>query len=266
VALLLAASAAVALAGCSVRLGEPADGPGAAIDPDTLPEVVPRSEPKSRYGNPESYVVHGKRYHVRDSAEGYVAEGLASWYGSKFHGRRTSSGEPYNMYALTAAHRTLPLPTYARVTNLENGRSTVLKINDRGPFHDDRIIDLSYAAATRLGVVEAGTARVRVRALTPGTPTERKADTGGAGAGGTTQTGPVFIQVGAFARFGNAQEMRARVQGADIRGVEVSRGETAGGDRVYRVRIGPLKTADARRAVLGKLERAGIGPARVVSD
>lgn len=261
----LVALAAVLASGCSVRLTEPADGPGARIDADSIPDVVPRPEPKSRYGNPESYVVNGRRYHVRDSAAGYVAEGLASWYGSKFHGRRTSSGEAYNMYALTAAHRTLPLPTYARVTNLENGRSTVVKVNDRGPFVDDRVIDLSYAAATRLGVIESGTARVRVRALTPGTSTGDGPETGGAPSapGAEAAAGPVFVQVGAFARFANAQEMRARVQGADIRAVRVERAQTPGGERLYRVRIGPL---DDPTAVLGKLDRAGIGPARIVAD
>jgi len=265
----------LAAAGCSVRLGEPGDGPGARIDPDSIPAVVPRQEPRSRHGNPDSYVVNGHRYHVRDSARGYVAEGIASWYGSKFHGRRTSSGEPYNMYELTAAHRTLPLPTYARVTNLDNGRSVVLKINDRGPFHDDRLIDLSYAAATRLGVVASGTAHVRVRALTSPGEGPVSAHAGDAGAperppGGTAPApqadGRVFVQVGAFAHFANAQEMRARVLGADIRGVDVERGEAADGSRIYRVRIGPLAGNDERHDILRKLDRAGIGPARVVSE
>lgn len=268
----LALGLALGAGGCSVRLSAPGDGPGGPIDPGEVPAVVPKSEPKSAYGNPDSYVVHGRRYHVLDSARGYREEGVASWYGSKFHGRRTSSGETYNMYALTAAHRTLPLPTYARVTNLDNGRSTVVKINDRGPFHDERVIDLSYAAATRLGVVEAGTARVRVRALTPGAPTDAAAPEPGAAArvpaavGPPTGAGPVYVQVGAFARFANAQEMRARVQGADIRAVEVERIRTAEGERLYRVRIGPLDDAGARAAVLGKLDRAGIGPAHLVTD
>jgi rare lipoprotein A len=130
-------------------------------------DAVPKVEPKSKYGNPESYVVFGKRYYTKDSSKGYVERGLASWYGKKFHGRRTSSGEPYNMYAMTAAHKTLPLPSYARVTNMANGRSTVVRINDRGPFHGSRIIDLSYLAACKLGVVAKGTAMVEVRAIDP---------------------------------------------------------------------------------------------------
>jgi len=133
-------------------------------------DAVPKVEPKSKYGNPESYVVFGKRYYTKDSSKGYVERGLASWYGKKFHGRRTSSGEPYNMYAMTAAHKTLPLPCYARVTNMANGRSAVVRINDRGPFHGSRIIDLSYSAARKLGVVAKGTAMVEVRAIDPRQP------------------------------------------------------------------------------------------------
>lgn len=140
----------------------PADpAPGTA----DLPVLVPRAEPRSPYGNPDSYEVFGKRYRVMDSSDGYVERGVASWYGREFHGRRTSSGESYDMHALSAAHRTLPLPTYVEVTNLENGRKVVVRINDRGPFHGDRIIDLSYAAAVKLGMAGKGTARVEVRAL-----------------------------------------------------------------------------------------------------
>jgi rare lipoprotein A (peptidoglycan hydrolase) len=129
--------------------------------------AIPRAETKSRYGNPESYVVFGQRYEVLDSSRGYVQEGIASWYGEPFHGRRTSNGEVYDMHALTAAHKSLPLPTYVLVTNLDNGRQVILRVNDRGPFHGDRIIDVSFAAAERLGIVGPGTARVEVRALDP---------------------------------------------------------------------------------------------------
>ena len=130
------------------------------------PNPVVTALPKSKTGNPEQYEVWGKTYRVSDSAKEYQAEGMASWYGAKFHGRRTSSGEPFNMYGLTAAHRSLPIPVFARVTNLQNGRSTIVKINDRGPFHENRIIDLSFAAAVKLGFEKEGTARVRVEALT----------------------------------------------------------------------------------------------------
>jgi rare lipoprotein A len=123
--------------------------------------------PRSKYGNPESYEVNGETYRVLATARGYRERGLASWYGEDFHGKRTSSGEPYNMYAMTAAHRTLPLPSYVRVTNLQNRREVIVRVNDRGPFHDDRIIDLSFAAATELGIVRNGTAEVEVTAVDP---------------------------------------------------------------------------------------------------
>src|SRR5690606_32362948 len=141
---------------------------GGIPDVHLIPEPEVRAEARSKYGNRSPYKVLGKSYYVRDSAEGYDEVGIASYYGSKFHGRRTSSLEVYDMYAFTAAHKTLPLPSYARVTNLGNGQSVVVRVNDRGPFHDGRIIDLSYAAAVKLGVDRAGTARVRVVGLSPG--------------------------------------------------------------------------------------------------
>lgn len=144
----------------------PDSAPDEIPDVDAIPEPEVKAEPRSRIGN-RSYAVMGKRYHVRDSAEGYVEEGMASFYGSKFHGRKTSNHEVYDMYAFSAAHKTLPLPSYVRVTNLANGKSVVVRVNDRGPFHAGRIIDLSYAAATKLGFTRQGTARVEVRALTP---------------------------------------------------------------------------------------------------
>ncbi len=139
--------------------------PEAIADVDAIPEPEVKDEPRSRVGN-RSYAVLGKRYTIRDSSEGYVEEGMASFYGNKFHGRLTSNHEVYDMYAFSAAHKTLPLPSYARVTNLANGKSVIVRVNDRGPFHAGRIIDLSYAAATKLGFTRQGTARVEVRALT----------------------------------------------------------------------------------------------------
>ena len=140
--------------------------PDALPDVDAIPEPVVKDEPRSKLGN-RDYAVLGKTYRVRDSASGYVEEGLASYYGKKFHGRLTSNQEVYDMYAFSAAHRTLPLPSFARVTNLANGKSVIVRVNDRGPFHSERIIDLSFAAATKLGFISQGTARVEVRALTP---------------------------------------------------------------------------------------------------
>ncbi|KTC75233.1 rare lipoprotein A [Legionella birminghamensis] len=155
------------------QLTQQKDGAPAGVPPTHFQKVKPVYEPFSRYGNPGSYAVNGRNYEVMRSASGYKTKGIASWYGTKFHSRRTSSGDDYDMYAMTAAHKTLPLPTYVRVRNLENGRQAVVKVNDRGPFHDDRVIDLSYAAASKLGLLPKGTAAVEIEALTvrePGGP------------------------------------------------------------------------------------------------
>lgn len=160
-------SLAGALAGCSTVPDNqrPADPP---VDVATTgDEVVPQVEPPSRTGNADTYVVFGRRYRVKETSAGYREQGTASWYGWEFHGRKTSSGPPFNMFDLTAAHKSLPLPTYVRVTNLDNGLSTVVKVTDRGPFVGTRLIDLSYAAAARLGMLERGTASVEVAALEP---------------------------------------------------------------------------------------------------
>lgn len=141
-------------------------GPLEDFDVSTVPDLIPRYEPYSRGGNKSPYQVWGKEYYVMPSAEGYVAEGTASWYGQKFHGHKTSNGETYDMFTFSAAHKSLPLPTFLKVTNLDNQRSVVVRVNDRGPFHGDRLIDLSYAAAARLGYHKTGTARVRVEAIT----------------------------------------------------------------------------------------------------
>ena len=147
-------------------------------DVNRIPDAVPRDEPRSAFGNPPFYYVAGHRYVVLPSAAGYVERGVASWYGTEFHGLRTSTGEPYDMFAMTAAHKTLPLPCYARVTNLTNGRSVVVRINDRGPFVANRIIDLSYSAATRLDMIRNGTAFVQVEVLTPAAPSADRIDAG----------------------------------------------------------------------------------------
>ena len=137
---------------------------------EAVPDAVPRVEPRSRYGNPPFYEVFGKRYYVLSSSSAYVERGVASWYGPGFHKIRTSTGEPYDMYGMTAAHKTLPLPAYVRVTNLQNGRSVVVRVNDRGPFVGNRIIDLSYTAAAKLDMLRNGTAMVEVRAIDPAIP------------------------------------------------------------------------------------------------
>jgi rare lipoprotein A len=166
------------LAGCASHGGYyKDDGPGGPppVDLDKLADAKPRREPLNPGAN-TPYTALGRKYVPYTALQPYRARGVATWYGRKFQGRRTASGERYDMYAMTAAHTVLPIPSYARVTNLANGRSVVVRINDRGPFHADRIIDLSYAAAHKLGYVNAGSAKVEVEAILPG----KSADLGGA--------------------------------------------------------------------------------------
>jgi rare lipoprotein A len=242
---------------------------GPAIPPDVsrVPEPVPRAEPRAAYGNKSPYTVLGRTYEVMPSSRGYVERGIASWYGTKFHGRLTSSREPYDMYQMTAAHKTLPLPTYARVTNLENGRSAIVRVNDRGPFHGARIIDLSYAAAVKLGVHAQGTALVEVRALAPGeTELEEGTPVSDAVAAPPrppprtstpiARASPVFVQAGSFAERDNAKRLAQRLRAADVDDVFVDRAR-ANGRRVHRVRVGPV---EAQRAdeLIARLARLGI--------
>ncbi len=219
-----------------------------------LTEPVPKVEPLSRYGNGPTYEVRGRKYHVLPDARGYRARGVASWYGSKFQGHLTSSLERYDMYKFTAAHKTLPLPTYVRVTNLDNGRSVVVRVNDRGPFVDDRLIDLSWAAAVRLGYAANGTARVLVAAIDPRHAKEPSADpvvTPAAGDPG------LYLQVGAFADRQRAQEMLLQLQTLGISAGFLQHVETAG-RKLTRVRIGPLAGPHKAQAVRATLRRHGI--------
>lgn len=234
---------------------------------DRSEKVIPRAEPKSKYGNPTSYVVFGRRYFVLPSAQGYVEQGIASWYGTKFHGRRTSSGETYDMYAMTAAHKTLPLPTYARVTNKRNGRSIIVRINDRGPFHKNRIIDLSYAAATKLGIVTRGTGLVEVRAIDPrrskaAKPKGKLVDvaepqTEKAGSSATAEKKvEIFVQIGAFRVRENAQKLRAQFATLNVGKVAVHNG-TLDDAPIYKVWIGPLDTVAQADKTVEKLTELG---------
>jgi rare lipoprotein A len=254
--------------------------PASAIDVSSVQEPRPVREPRARFGNRSPYTVLGKVYRVRDTSAGYVERGTASWYGTKFNGRATSSGEPYEICRFTAAHRTLPLPSIVRVTNLDNGRSVVVRVNDRGPFHPGRIIDLSYAAAVRLGVDRTGTAHVELRALTPDddAPEFLVADDampgpGGGGSGGTfvppphapssASPGKRWVQVGSFADKDNARRLADRLRAADIDDVDLDHVEVADRD-LWRVRIGPVP-GDELDGVLANLRRIGLSNPRVTT-
>lgn len=244
-------------------------GPRAFVQADAMP----RNEPLSSYGNPESYVVLGKRYFVMRSSHGYAEKGIASWYGKKFHGRRTSSGEKYDMYAMTAAHKTLPLPTYVRVTNLSNGRSVVVRVNDRGPFHQNRIIDLSYAAAQKLDMTSSGTALVEVRAVGEGqirslpVVADAKAVDGGVvdWRDQSHLRNRIYVQVGAFASRDNADQLLNRLLQSRFTGVQILNFDEHE-KPIHRVRIGPLHSVSATDDVVVRLEGLGFSEYQVVIE
>jgi len=245
--------------------------PPKPVDLSKIAEPIPTFRPLGRYGNKSPYVVLGKTYTLLPERAGYVEEGIASWYGTMFHGRPTSTMEPYDMYQFTAAHKTLPLPTYARVTNLENGRSIVVKINDRGPFVGTRLIDLSYVGAVKLDFHMKGTARVRVETLTPGehTPTEPQIIASRAAATQSSRIlnpAPVqamadtnlLIQCGAFGQLANASTLAFSLQNE---GFADARTEL-GSDGLNRVLIGPLADEASRDDLMSILQEAGCPSAK----
>lgn len=202
--------------------------------PNKFKKVLPVNEPLSRYGNPDVYRVDGQTYEVLTSSSGYRTRGLASWYGTKFHDMRTSSGEMYDMYALTAAHKTLPIPCYVKVKNLDNGRTAIVKVNDRGPFHSGRVIDLSYAAAAKLGLFPKGTAHVEIEALTV---------KGGKGA----RAAHYYLQAGAFNSSQLAEALRSKLSKLTPSPVFIEKYQ-----RRFIVRVGPF----ANRTMTENLKRA----------
>jgi rare lipoprotein A len=269
--------AALALAGCAGNSPQPSAS-------------QPVTGARSERGNPPFYEVFGKRYYVLDSSQGYSERGVASWYGHDFHGKSTSSGEAYNMRELTAAHKTLPIPTWVEVTNLVNGRSVIVRINDRGPFVDDRIIDLSERAAEELDMIRDGTARVQVRALDAPIPDGTRLATttpppapaaasppasrgvsiistaqAGTPAAGDQPFRPLYVQVGAFADSDNAVKLVARLRGEGFRDSFVlTTGQ--GRDLMHRVRIGPIDDAVEFDRIRADLREIDIFDARLVQD
>jgi len=285
---LLLISAALA-GGCSgaARWEQPV-----TYEPTPAPDAQPAATrgdgqpPKSRRGNPAFYDVFGQRYYVLDTSSGYAERGVASWYGNKFHGKPTSSGAPYNMHAMTAAHKTLPLPTRVRVRNLANGRSVVVVVNDRGPFVDNRIIDLSYAAAHQLDMVRNGTAMVEVTAfpytqpdpqLTPvlaaaepepdGLEFPSPIATANAAPPDPSEgrTVTLFMQVGAFSEAANAERFKARLEANGLANV-VIHADTGGKSEMYRVRIGPIADVADYDRLVERVAALDIRNPHLVSD
>jgi rare lipoprotein A len=295
----LALIVAVGLAACLSTPPHPS--PSYTVPPESVtpppvsgavPDAIPRLEPRARKGNPPFYAVFGKRYYVLSSSVGYWERGVASWYGPGFHKVLTSTGERYDMYGMTAAHKTLPLPAYVRVTNLQNGRSVVVRVNDRGPFVGNRIIDLSYSAAAKLGMLRNGTAMVDVRTIDPSVPAPvitassgapaavgpnavaagaavpgavAPADSSAAGAGAAAVGPALFVQAGAFSDPANAEHLAEKLRGRSYGKVFVREDQIAG-RRMYRVRIGPVPDVAEFDRVVAALERAGINDAHLALD
>ncbi len=289
--------AAVLLAACASNAHriqplppQPVPPPPPAAEIARIPDAVPRPEARSAHGNPPFYDALGHRYFVLATADGYLERGVASWYGPSFHGGNTSSGEAYDMYGMTAAHKTLPLPTYARVTNLANGRSVVVRINDRGPFVANRIIDLSYTAAAKLDMLRDGTAVVEVRALGPGGGTQL-AGLSPAPAAAPAQTfeppatapppsaalpsatpppgAPalplLYVQTGAFGDPANAGRQLARLHAAGLASAFILP-PPEGKAQLYRVRVGPVGSVAEFDALATQLAGLGIADPRLVTD
>jgi rare lipoprotein A len=234
--------------------------PDQAIDPATIKDAVPREVTVTRAGNKNPYTVLGKTYHLLPSSEGYSEEGVASWYGTKFHGRPTANGEPYSIYGMTAAHRTLPIPVYVKVTNLENDRTVIVRVNDRGPFHSGRVIDLSYAAAVKLGYDKQGVAKVLVEVI------DSKTD--------PVKTEPVetaviaqperyYLQVGAFKSLESATKLQTKVISSTKQLVQVKASEPAG---FYRVQLGPLNSIEQVQQVTEKLVELNIKKSQLIIE
>jgi rare lipoprotein A len=231
--------------------------PGRSVSiPDLPGDAIPRPEAHSRYGNGPDYEVFGKRYTVMPSGAGYSERGVASWYGQKFHGRLTSNRETYNMYAMTAAHKTLPLPTYVRVRNLRNNKSIVVRVNDRGPFVHNRIIDLSYAAALRLDMVTGGTGLVEITAITFDGPSGDHPTNRTSGPRLATEN-KIYVQVGAFGSRKNAERRSAALGAAHIGNVYILE-DASVSPTLYRVRIGPIHDVIQYDVIVEELENIGI--------
>jgi rare lipoprotein A len=241
-------------------------------DIEQTPDAIPRIEAKSRGGNPASYEVFGKTYHVLPSNEGFVQRGHASWYGTKFHGNKTSNGEVYDMYAMTAAHKTLPLPSYVEVKNLSSGKKIVVRVNDRGPFHDGRIIDLSYAAAAKLGTLKNGTSLVEIRVINPRLKHASALDTPpyslhkkrkniavrSAEKPGKTEikkTGYLFLQIGAFRSLNNATKLKSQLETELGNLVSI---KTQASSALFLVHAGPFIDVSAANLARTKLQKMGL--------
>lgn len=236
-------------------------GPSQSLDLAQVREVIPMLEPRTLAGNKSPYTVNGKTYRVMQSEQGYSERGFASWYGEKFHGHKTSNGETYDMFQLSAAHKSMPIPGFLRVTNLENNRSIVVRVNDRGPFHSERIIDLSFAAAYMLGFDNKGTAMVEVEAVVPTIAANRENSPPPSPVLLAPQpAGGTILQVGAFSDFQAAQQLSMQLQKMTSRPVFI-RSVEVGEERelIHRVRVGPIPSVDEIGRITDSVVAADLG-------
>ncbi len=250
---------ALVLAGCSPLRDQ--DGAPATMPPPSADSGTCHDEPHSRAGNPPFYEVFGERYHVLPSNRGYLERGVASWYGTKFHGKATAMGEAYDMHAMTAAHKTLPLPACVEVVNLSNGRRIVVRVNDRGPFVDNRIIDLSYAAAHKLDMVRDGTALVEVRSVSGPAVVDPAA--------AAIEAAParaMYVQAGAFSQRANADRQAEWLNQYDLGTVQIRTVKRGDGTLVYRVWVGPVPDVPRFDATVARLDELGIRDAHLAVD
>ena len=250
---------------CSFKKRDSA--PRGTVDVSGIQDPIPKDEPLSRYGNPRSYKVFGKTYYLLKSRYNYKQRGIASWYGTQFHGERTSSGETYSMYEMTAAHKTLPIPTYVEVTNLRNGKKIIVRVNDRGPFHANRIIDLSYVAAKKLGIASTGTGMVEVRSIDPRNWPPQDAQVTVQRVN-SRQNIPVnaklFVQAGAFSSKYNAQALEQQL--SELLPSSIVRLVHNKSDGLYRVRVGPISGVKNADNIAQKITENGFPSPHVVIE
>lgn len=250
--------AMLVLSSCS-HMGKRDSAPDFYVDASKVPNATPKPEPLSKYGNMSSYRVNGKRYYPLKSCRNFQQVGIASWYGTKFHDQRTSSGERYDMLSMTAAHKTLPLPTYVEVTNLENHRTIIVKVNDRGPFKSNRIIDLSYVAAKKLGMAGRGTAHVKIKAIDPYRYNQNDfymADSHKRSWHTAQPERLVYLQVATFKNKMNAEHLRRRLSALVSAPITISRNH--GRRALYRVQVGPIRDLSTANTISHKLRNMGM--------
>lgn len=259
--------------------------PNVTLDPAKINNATPRYEKRTRAGNPRYYTIAGETYWVRKDVAGYREAGGASWYGTQYHGKKTSNGEVYDMYAMSAAHKTLPIPCYARVTRRDNGKSIIVRVNDRGPFIDGRVIDLSYAAATKLGIVKKGTAQVVVEGINTDVPGYRYAEApsktkpqntvstrisassdnafSSAVAHGSNQqnnptTADIYFQVGVFSQRTLASSVSSMLASHNFKS------EIVTNNQHHKVRVGPFDSTAAAKKAATRYRKKGLGNETVI--